>query len=314
MSPNHDAAASNPIRTTLLPQNVNPSQCRSKWSVAGMFNSLRGGGRSRGEAASLPGHELNDPRKRKEHVARTQKQKHNSHSTNLQGSIFEDEVDTPATRAAKPRVRKEDRFQGNAMNTPKTYNNMAMVTDPDPRARARWQRRKVIQMVRKNGKLTREEHIAMTERTLTHKSEFIPTSVKKLVMLARQIAGKPIDEAITQMTWSKKKMATEIKYYLEEARDLAVAQRGMSLGRVRGELLKEPQKIRTKDGKWLEITDPTRIYIAQSWVGRGAWLGKKIDYKGRGRMGVIQVPSTSKQNLTPYPDKLSSHIRTWLIN
>lgn len=145
----------------------------------------------------------------------------------------------------------------------------------------------------------------MTERELLHKSEFLPTSVKKLVMLARQIAGKPIDEAITQMEWSKKKMAAEMKYYLEEARDLAVAQRGMGLGRAKGELLDKPRKIRTKDGKWLEIDDPTRMYIAQSWVGRGAWLGKELDYKGRGRHGIIKHPSTSKapSSLTLSPNR-----------
>lgn len=134
----------------------------------------------------------------------------------------------------------------------------------------------------------------MTERQHLHQSSFLPTSVKKLVMLSRQIAGKTVDDAISQMKWSKKKMAAEVRYYLEEARDLAIAQRGMGLGQVNGETFAQPRKIRTKDGKWIEITDPSRMYIAQSWVGRGPWRGKEIDYKGRGRMGVIQHPSTSK--------------------
>ena len=149
-------------------------------------------------------------------------------------------------------------------------------------------------MVRRNGQLSKEDRLKMTERELVHKSEFMPTSVKKLVMLSRQIAGKSLDDAITQMQWSKKKMAAEIRYYLEEARDLAIAQRGMGLGQAKGQLLDKPRKIQTKDGKWLEIADPTRMYIAQSWVGRGPWLGKSLDYKGRGRQGIIQHPSTSK--------------------
>jgi ribosomal protein L22 len=153
-------------------------------------------------------------------------------------------------------------------------------------------------MVRRGGHLTRDERIAMTERTLTHKSEWIPTSTKKLVMLARQIAGKNIDDAISQMQWSKKKMAREVKYHLEEARDLAIAQRGMGLGAVNGETAgkrnDKPTKIQTKDGKWLEISDPTKMYVADSWVGKGSWLGKEIDYKGRGRMGVIKHPKASK--------------------
>lgn len=248
-----------------------------------MWNSMRGRRRKEDDG---PGAELEDPQARKQQLARNQQQQ-----TNLQGNIFQDEIETSESEASKE----------NAPTTiSKTYANTALVVDPDPRSRARWQRKKVIQMVRKGGKLTREERIKMTEREHLHKSEFLPTSVKKLVMLARQIAGKPIDEAITQMEWSKKKMAAELKYYLEEARDLAVAQRGMGLGRVRGELLDKPRKIRTKDGKWLEITDPTRMYVAQSWVGRGSWLGKELDYKGRGRHGIIKHPSTSKhRHLSP---------------
>lgn len=203
-------------------------------------------------------------------------------------NIFQDEID-----AAKPSAESEAPQQ----QEQKTRENMAMVTDPDPRSRIRWQRRKVIQMVRSNGAVSREERIKASERQLLHRSHFMPTSVKKLVMLSRQIAGKPVDEAISQMQWSKKKMAAEVKYYLEEARDLAIAQRGMGLGKVNGEVLEKPRKILTKDGKWIEVTDPTRMYVAQSWVGRGPWRGKEIDYKGRGRMGIIQHPSTSWSSL-----------------
>ena len=113
-------------------------------------------------------------------------------------------------------------------------------------------------------------------------------------MLSRQIAGKPVDEAILQMQWSKKKMAAEVKYYLEEARDLAIAQRGMGLGRANGEVYQKARKIQTRDGKWIEVLDPTRMYIAQSWVGRGAWRNKSIHYRGRGRMGILRHPSTSE--------------------
>lgn len=149
-------------------------------------------------------------------------------------------------------------------------------------------------MIRTNGAISKEVRVKMTERQLLHKSQFMPTSVKKLVMLSRQIAGKPVDEAISQMQWSKKKMAAEVKYYLEEARDLAIAQRGMGLGQVNGEVLDKPRKIFTKEGKWIEVTDPTRMYIAQSWVGRGPWRGRALDYKGRGRTGLIHHPATSQ--------------------
>ena len=178
----------------------------------------------------------------------------------------------------------------------KTRENMAYVVDPNPRARIRWQRKKVMQMVRGNGQLSREERIKMTERELTFKSHWMPTSLKKLVMLSRQIAGKTVDEAIAQMKWSKKKMGAEVKYVLEEARDLAIASRGMGLGQVNGETFSQPKKIRTDDGRWLEITDPTRLYVAQSWIGRGAWRGKRVDYKGRARMGIILHPSTCQSS------------------
>lgn len=203
----------------------------------------------------------------------------------VEDNIFQDEIEA-ATKTGGADATDQ------AGNEQKTRENMAMVVDPDPLARVRWQRRKVMQMVRKNGKLTKEEKLKMTERELVHTSPFMATSVKKLMLLSRQIAGKSVDDAITQMTWSKKKMAAEVKYYLEEARDLAVAQRGMGLGKVNGETYANAKKIQTKDGRWVEVVDPSRLYIAQTWVGRGPWRGKSPDYKGRGRMGIIQHPST----------------------
>ncbi|KAG5982763.1 hypothetical protein E4U55_001415 [Claviceps digitariae] len=276
----------------LLPPSTPCSQRRSKWST-NLFNGW--GRRKENNPASRSqdplSASLDDPKKRAAFLQR-----------NAQGSvsdnIFQDEIDgkKPTSAGSGPSSDAQSAPLSEAQAQPpeqKTRENMAMVTDPDPRSRIRWQRKKVIQMVRRNGTITKEERIKMTERQLLHKSDFMPTSVKKLVMLSRQIAGKNLDDAITQMAWSKKKMAAEIKYYLEEARDLAIAQRGMGLGKVNGEILPEPRKIQTKDGSWIEISDPTRMYIAQSWVGRGPWRGKELDIKGRGRTGLIKNPSTS---------------------
>lgn len=222
--------------------------------------------------------DLDDPRKRQQYLERNMNGK-------VEDNIFQDEIE-----AAKSGDQLAGQEESNVEQ--KTRENTAMVLNPDPLGRARWQRKKVIQLVRKNGQMTKEEKLKMTERQLLHKSHFMATSVKKLMMLSRQIAGKSVDDAITQMTWSKKKMAAEVKYYLEEARDLAIAQRGMGLGKINGEIYPTPKKIQTSDGKWMEVVDPSRLYVAQSWVGRGPWRGKSPDYKGRGRMGLIQHPAT----------------------
>lgn len=282
-------ATLSPTQSTFLTRAaaISPfEQRRQKWSV----NFFKGWGKagSQGPNNQAPdglASELDDPKKRLQFLER------NAHGQ-VEDNIFQDEIEQP---------KDSEKDAASARAEQRTKENMSMVTDPDPRGRVRWQRKKVIQMVRKNGNITKEETIRMTERQLLHKSHFLPTSTKKLVMLARQISGKTVDDAITQMKWSKKKMAAEIKYYLEEARDLAVAQNGMGLGKVNGEALSIPAKIKTKEGKWMEISDPSRLYIAQSWVGRGPWRGKEIDYKGRGRMGVIQHPSTST-----YPLMVSS--------
>ncbi len=249
-------------------------QKRNKW------NLFKGWGKKSEKEDALAGLDLDDPKKRQQFLDRNMNGK-------IENNIFQDEIETAANKDAKDSARRSPENVEQ-----KTQANMAMVVDPDPLGRMRWQRRKVIQMVRKNGRMTKEQKIKMTERQLIHKSPFMATSVKKLMMLSRQISGKSVDDAITQMTWSKKKMAAEIRYYLEEARDLAIAQRGMGLGKVNGELYDSPRKIQTREGKWVEVVDPSRMYIAQTWVGRGKWRGKSIDAKGRGRMGLIQHPAT----------------------
>lgn len=256
-------------------------QRRTKWSFSNPFKSRGPSASDRKKASEATSGELDNPKKRQEFI--------NTDFSGVQDNIFQDEIDE-ATKGSG-----DDPNTGSAASSMavKTRENTAMVVNPDPRSRLRWQRKKVIQMVRRGGQLTKEERIKMTERELLHKSAFVPTSVKKLVMLSRQIAGKPVEDAIAQMKWSKKKYGAELAYYLEEARDLAIAQRGMGLGKANNETLPEPRRIQTKDGKWMDIEDPTSMYVDQSWVGRGAWLGKETDFKGRGRSGIIQHAQTS---------------------
>ncbi|KAK5120622.1 hypothetical protein LTR85_005980 [Meristemomyces frigidus] len=198
--------------------------------------------------------------------------------------------------------------------------NMLRVLDPDPNSRERWERKKVIQMIRKGGRLSKQQVIKRTEREHLLRSHNLKTSVKKLGMLARQIAGKTIDDAITQMRFSKKKIAQDVLKQLEFARDEAVVTRGMGLGSaapaegasnlnetspavsgtvpVAPMLAKgstgtaAPMQIQLKDGKRHKVADPSTIYVDQAWVGRGPF-GQLPDYRARGKVNIMRTPWTS---------------------
>lgn len=143
-------------------------------------------------------------------------------------SIFADEDADRRTPAEEtqddPNIVREDRSLGK-----RSPSNMAPRIDPRPNARARWARMMVIRNIRHRGRITREMRIARTERSHLSKSQFFKTSLKKLAPLARQIAGKSIDEAIMQMRFSTKKAAREVHKHLIQARNEAVAIRGMGL-------------------------------------------------------------------------------------
>ena len=230
-------------------------------------------------------------------------------------SIFSDELSTqPAApggdqaRGAKPAAPPRSPSGASPLR-----DHHARATDPDPRSRVRWERKMVIRDARTGtdpfSREPRAIRLARTERQLRSKSSFLPTSVKKLVHLARQIQGKTLADALVQMRYSQKKMAAEVSYQLQLARDQAVAERGMGLGpaAVSDEVVlgedgadEEATKIRTKDGKWLSISDPTRMYVAEAWVGRGPWRGIKVVRRARGRRNVIRKPSTSKFSFHPF--------------
>lgn len=231
-------------------------------------------------------------------------------------SIFEDDrrAQKQVEREALEREEEEDKTKvGGKKRDPK---NMLPILDPDPNARERWMRKKVIQMVRRGGRMSKTQVIKRTEREHLNKSHNMKTSVKKLGALARQIAGKPIDDAITQMRFSKKKVAQEVMKQLEFARDEAVTMRGMGLGNVAVEedadnlnesspsisgttkpeveskKQDEPLDIQLKSGKRHTVTDRSQIYIDQAWVGRGPY-GKLPDYRARGRVNIMRTPFTS---------------------
>ncbi|KAH7030692.1 ribosomal protein L22/L17 [Microdochium trichocladiopsis] len=207
-------------------------------------------------------------------------------------SIFDGEpaADGSSKQKAGPPAALDG--QGYAPEASTLKEHLARAVDPDPRWRIRYQKRKVMQMIRNGREPTREELIRQRERQVVSHSPPVPTSTKKLTMLARQIVGKTVDEAIVQMKFSKKKAAREVKYELERARDLAIVQRGMGLGKHTGEILEKPKKIKTKEGRIIEVSDPTRLYVDESWVGKGPWRGMRIQYHARSRMSAMWRPTT----------------------
>lgn len=238
-------------------------------------------------------------------------------------SIFDDVEDQPTrapTAGTSPKDGEERR----------SFRGMQLALDPNPRKRLRWQRKQVERLVRRQGWLTKAEKLRQTERQSLSRSPFFKTSVKKLGMLARQIQGKTVDEALLQMRFSKKGVARELKQFLEHARNEAVAKRGMGLANVpqltdaasdtpsdlsagvsanvsakasisaeaaKG-LVVQPEspkkvKIELKDGRWKEVADRSEIYIDQAWVGRGPY-GRGLDHRARGRINILRLPYTSK--------------------
>ncbi|KAI9860474.1 MAG: 54S ribosomal protein L22, mitochondrial [Trichoglossum hirsutum] len=169
--------------------------------------------------------------------------------------------------------------------------NADAVLNPQPEQRRRWERKMVIRSLRSRGRLSKITQRKRTEREILSKSHFFKTSVKKLGPLARQIAGKTVDDAIVQMRFSKKKAAKEVLEQLEHARNEAIVRRGMGLGSV-NDTKGEPVQIRLKDGKKKVITDRTQLYIDQAWVGRGPY-GKEPDFRARGQIYMMRPPKTS---------------------
>lgn len=225
-------------------------------------------------------------------------------------SIFDDELKaTDPESAAKGRpVDAEGKGQNasgsreSVMGASLLRDHMRHAIDPDPQSRMRWERRMVARQVARKldarGRETRDERIRRTEREATSRSAWLATSTKKLVHLAHQISGKTLEEARTQMKFSKKKFAREVLYELELARDKAVVERGMGLGKATGEFVPGTTEKRTvkdfRHGKFVDIDDTSRIYVSEAWVNRGPWRGKKPNYRARGRVDLIQMPQASK--------------------
>ncbi|KAL4788623.1 ribosomal protein L22/L17 [Aspergillus varians] len=188
--------------------------------------------------------------------------------------------------------------------------NMNPVLDPRPKARIRWERKMVVRELRGRGRLSKTEKIMRTERESVSKSHWFKTSIKKLGPLARQIAGKNIDEAILQMQFSKKKAAKDVLGHLKHAKNIAIVRSGMGLGAAEaGEEVQKPKPltITLKTGERKVITDPTSIYISQAWVNRGPY-GVDYDHRARGVINMLRPPHTS---LSVVLKEEKTRIREW---
>jgi ribosomal protein L22 len=216
----------------------------------------------------------------------------------LRGTVAEDSIfeDGEDGSEADQKWTREEHYDEEGMRqdrkVPRNPVNMANVLDPDPVNRMRWEKKMVIRQIEKRGRLTKAQMLKRTERESVTKSQLMTTSTKKLGMLARQIAGKPIEEAIVQMQFSKKGVAKEVKEHLEYARDMAIVNRGMGLGKVE-DRAGEPVEIQLKDGRRRIVKDRTGIYVDQAWVTRGPYT-KSPEFRARGRVNLLHHPHTSR--------------------
>lgn len=225
-----------------------------------------------------------------------------------QGSLGQDSIFASESAVAEADETQPTESKGPSRLQDRVYSNMQKAIDPRPEARKRWERKMIIQEIRKRGRLTKQEIIAATERESLVKSHWFKTSIKKLTPLARQIAGKNIDEAILQMQFSKKKVAKEILEHLKLAKNTAIVRHGMGLGKAgdQGSSI-EPITVILKDGEKKTITDPTSIYIAQAWVNRGPF-DSGYDHRARGKINLLRLPYTG---LSVILKEEKSRIREW---
>ncbi|KAI9513335.1 mitochondrial 50S ribosomal protein L22 [Russula earlei] len=87
-------------------------------------------------------------------------------------------------------------------------------------------------------------------------------SHRKLNKLGRQISGKPIDSAILQMTFSEKRASKRLRNMLVLAKSHAT----------------------------LKGIDPKKMVVAEAWVTKGPHALKRVEFKGRAKMGIRVHP------------------------
>lgn len=227
-------------------------------------------------------------------------------------SIFADDVAWPQGRTPKRQKEQIQQYQGEVAPSLHLRNkdNLQLALNPNPKAQHRWEKKMVIREIRTRGRIPKQVQISRTERESLSKSHWFKTSVKKLGPLARQIAGKNIDEAILQMRFSKKKAAKDVLGHLEHAKNVAMVRAGMGLAITEGSEPTEPAKpitVTLSSGERKKITDPTSIYVQQAWVNRGPY-GFGMDHRARGQINRLRPPATG---LSVLLKEEKTRIREW---
>lgn len=221
-------------------------------------------------------------------------------------SIFADDAARPSgpKPSRKKKAAEKDVGDGPAPLEERHKDRLQVALNPNPKAQLRWEKKMVIREIRKRGRVPKPVQIQRTERESLSKSHWFKTSVKKLGPLARQIAGKNIDEAILQMRFSKKKAAEDVLGHLEHAKNVAMVRAGMGLGS--SDPVK-PITVTLKTGERKKINDPTAIYIQQAWVNRGPY-GFDMDHRARGQINRLRPPATG---LSVLLKEEKTRVREW---
>ncbi|KAJ5609016.1 Ribosomal protein L22/L17 [Penicillium herquei] len=223
-------------------------------------------------------------------------------------SIFAEDtanLSGPSPSRKKKNVQQQTAGQTSLPLDERPHAPMQLALNPNPKAQLRWEKKMVIREIRKRGRVPKAIQIKRTERESLSKSHWFKTSVKKLGPLARQIAGKNIDEAILQMRFSKKKAAQDVLGHLEHAKNVAMVRAGMGLSE-KDDTIK-PITVTFKDGERKKITDPSNIYIEQAWVNRGPY-GFGMDHRARGQINTLRPPATG---LSVVLKEEKTRIREW---
>ncbi|KAI2707720.1 hypothetical protein CBS147332_6778 [Penicillium roqueforti] len=224
----------------------------------------------------------------------------------LATSIFGSDLAAPASGPMPSRATGEQKEGISGKLEDRDLSRLQVGLAPDPRAQLRWDRKMAVREIRKRGRVPTKVQIKRTERESLSRSHWIKTSLKKLGPLARQIAGKNIDEAILQMRFSNKKAAKDVLEHLEHAKNVAIVRAGMGLGASGSEPTK-PITVILKTGERQKIANPSDIYIQEAWVNRGPY-GYEMDHRARGQINRMRPPTTS---LSVLLKEEKTRIREW---